>query len=365
MEHLHDYILLNTVKGLGYKKTERLLRVFGDAKAVLKAKKQQLRAVEGIDTETAERISVLDRKVLDDELRLIEKRGVAVISAFDPSYPENLKNTYSPPLVLYVKGCLKPEDADAVAIVGSRLPSRYGMTMCEKLAYDLAIRGITVVSGLARGIDTMAHSGSLKAGRTIAVLGSGLNRLYPPENRRLAEEISEGGAVISEFPMNTPPFRHNFPRRNRIISGLALGVVVVEASERSGSLITARFALDENREVFAVPGQVGTKTSIGANSLIKEGAKLVEDWEDVISEIRNSLRHKTGERQYYRSETTPAAGLTDDENTVKGFLSQHPLYIDELAQKTRIDIKRLNSVLLSLELKHVAKELPGKTYVLR
>ncbi len=290
MENIEDLILLNTIEEFGYRKLEALLNVFKSASDILKAKKSELLAVGGVDKGLAGKIAGLDKEKLSGELRLMERLRVRAVSIFDDDYPENLKNIYSPPIVIYVKGKIRPEDADAVAIVGSRRPSYYGISACEKLADQLVSRGITVISGLARGIDTMAHKGALKSGRTIAVLGSGLNYIYPPENRKLAEEICEKGAVISEFPMNTPPNRRNFPKRNRVISGLSLGVLVVEASEKSGSLITANFALEENRELFAVPGEVSSRTSTGSNNLIKQGAKLAENADDIIAEIENSLR---------------------------------------------------------------------------
>ena len=235
MSCIEDLILLNVVEGLGFKKLERLLAVFKNTSGILKAKKSELLAVGGIDKNLAENITGLDKSKLSKELRIMEKVGVRTVSIFDNDYPENLKNIYSPPIILYVKGEIRPEDTDAVAIVGTRRPSHYGISTCERLAGQLASMGMTVISGLARGIDTMAHKGAIKSGRTMAVLGSGLNYIYPPENKKLAEEICERGAVISEFPMDTPPYRFNFPRRNRLICGLSLGVVVVEASERSGS----------------------------------------------------------------------------------------------------------------------------------
>lgn len=208
------------------------------------------------------------------------------ISISDKDYPARLKNIYSPPVDLYIKGEFLPEDEIAVALVGSRKASQYGLELSEKLAYDLATRGITVVSGLARGIDSAAHRGALKAkGRTIAVFGCGIDYIYPPENKLLAEQIQERGALISEFPDKLSPKPYNFPRRNRIISGLSLGVVVIEAARTSGALITANFALEQGREVFAVPGKVNSDTSEGVHRLLKEGAKLVETVDDIIEEL--------------------------------------------------------------------------------
>lgn len=353
------------VERLGFKKLENLLNAFGNTSCVLKAKKSDLLRVGGIDDAMAEKIAGLSKDELSKEMRRMEKMGVRPVSIFDDDYPENLKTIYSPPILIYVKGEIKPEDADAIAIVGTRHPSHYGISTCEKLAEELAYKGITIISGMARGIDTMAHRGAIKAGRTIAVLGSGFNCMYPPENIKLAKEICENGAVVSEFPMNTPPYRFNFPIRNRVICGLSLGVVVVEASERSGSLITANYALDENRELFAVPGQVSARNT-GSNNLIKQGAKLVEDVDDIIEEIENKLRHKYLRRkEREESEEAVKSILTAEEKRIKDFLSYEPLYIDELAKKSNMGLGKINSLLLNLELKNIIKELPGKNFALK
>jgi DNA processing protein len=264
--------------------------------------------------------------------------------------------------VIYVRGEIKSEDADAVAIVGSRMPSYYGIATCERLSSNLASRGITVVSGLARGIDTAAHTGALRSGRTIAVLGSGLNQVYPPENMKLADEICGKGAVISEFSMNTPPNKFNFPRRNRIISGLSLGVVVVEAGENSGALITANFALEENKEVFAVPGRVDSKVSAGTNSLIKDGAKLVETGDDIIVEIRSGLKYYNKSRVKIAEE---GIDLTEEERVIKNLLSYDPVHIDELAEKAGMRIERVAALLVKLQIKNVVRVLPGKNFILK
>ncbi|NQT23051.1 MAG: DNA-protecting protein DprA [Candidatus Omnitrophica bacterium] len=224
---------------------------------------------------------------LDKEIELIEKLGIKVITIDDKEYPSNLKHIYNPPKVLYVKGKIVPKDHYSIAVVGARKSSTYGRETAARLARELAEKSITVVSGMARGIDTYAHRGALESGgRTIAVLGCGINIIYPPENKSLMEEISKSGAVISEFPINTPPLRRNFPMRNRIISGLSFGVVVVEAAEKSGSLITASLALEQGREVFSVPGRVDTRLSRGTLALIKEGAKLVENVDDILEEVK-------------------------------------------------------------------------------
>ncbi|UCB57420.1 MAG: DNA-processing protein DprA [Candidatus Omnitrophota bacterium] len=226
-------------------------------------------------------------------MRFPSSNKIKTLSLNDKEYPANLRYIYSPPLALYVKGNILAEDSIALAIVGSRKASYYGLKNAESLGFKLASQGITIISGLARGIDTAAHRGALAAGgRTIAVLGSGLNIIYPRQNKGLAEEISKNGAVISEYAQDTPPLRQNFPRRNRIISGLSLGVVVVEAAKRSGALITADFALEQGREVFALPGKIDSFTSAGTHELIKDGAKLVESTEDIIEELE-ALKHSS------------------------------------------------------------------------
>ncbi|MFH0840343.1 MAG: DNA-processing protein DprA [Candidatus Omnitrophota bacterium] len=365
MPHIEDYILLNMVENLGFKKLEGLLKFYGEPGAVLKASRRELAKIPNIGETIADKIASLKKEELDKELRLMEKRSVYAISVFDPKYPALLKSSYSPPIVLYIKGEIKPEDADSVAIVGARMPSHYGISSSEKLSEALASRGITIVSGMARGIDTAAHKGALKSGRTIAVLGSGLNNIYPPENKNLADEISAHGAVISEFPMDTPPLKLNFPRRNRIISGLSLGVVVVEAAESSGALITANFALEDNRDVFAMPGRVDSKTSAGTNKLIKEGAKLIEGPDDIIEEIENKLRF------YKKSADGPAKwissreDLTKDELAMTAFLSYEPSYIDDLVEKSNMSVDKVASVLVRLEIKNIIQELPGKNFILK
>lgn len=366
MGHIEDLILLNTVEGLGFKKLEKLLSIFQDTSRILEAKKSDLLAVGGIDKSLAEGITNLDKGELSGELRIMDKIGARAVSIFSDGYPENLKTIYSPPILLYIKGEIRLEDADAVAVVGTRRPSHYGMSTCEKLANQLASRGITVISGLARGIDTTAHRGAIKSGRTIAVLGSALNYMYPPENKKLAEEICEKGALVSEFPMDTPPYKFNFPRRNRLICGLSLGVLVVEASERSGSLITANFALDENRELFAVPGQAGSARSAGSNNLLRQGAKLVEDVDDIIIEIEASLKYRDAhKKKAAQPKTISNSILNEEEKKIRSFLSYEPLYIDELARKSNMSAGKVSSLLLTLEFKNIIKELPGKNFILR
>jgi len=227
---------------------------------------------------------------------LARENKVKTLGIADKDYPTNLRYIYDPPATVYLKGNIVPEDNIAIAIVGSRRATHYGLKNAKSLAFELAVRGITIVSGLARGVDSAAHRGALEAkGRTIAVLGSGLNVIYPKENERLAEEIAQNGAVISEFPLDAGPQRYHFPRRNRVISGLSLGVVVVEAAQKSGALITANCALEQGREVFALPGKIDSFTSRGTHDLIKQGAKLVESIEDIIEELEPLNLEKKGQ----------------------------------------------------------------------
>lgn len=294
---------------------------------------------------------------------LSAKNKIRELGLTGEGYPTNLKYIYDPPPALYIKGNIIPQDNIAIAVVGSRQASYYGLKNAQELAFELAAGGITIISGLARGVDSAAHRGALKAGgRTIAVLGSGLNMIYPEENKGLAEEISRNGAVVSEFPQDTPPHRHNFPRRNRIISGLSLGVLVVEAAKRSGALITVGFALEQGREVFALPGKIDSFTSQGTHDLIKQGAKLVESTEDIIEELE-PLRACQVNQTESESKAKIEPNLPEEEKQVYSCLSCEPLHIDELAQKVNLSYGRLLTCLLKLEYKKLVKELPGKTFI--
>ncbi|MCK5305858.1 MAG: DNA-processing protein DprA [Candidatus Omnitrophica bacterium] len=288
-----EYIVaLNMVDGLGSLQIKRLLEVFSDPAKIFKAPASELKHRAGINDKHCFAIRrIIASKELKKELACIEKEKIRLLVIGDEEYPLNLKKIYDPPALLYIKGGIIKSDAVSIAVVGSRKSSAYGRQITERLSADLARYKISVVSGLARGIDTASHRGALKAGgRTIGVLGSGLARMYPPENLSLCEEIAASGAVISELPLFAPPYPQNFPKRNRIISGLSLGVVVVEARKRSGSLITADCALEQGREVFAIPGNAGYLNSEGTNHLIRQGAALVENAEDIINEFKPLLK---------------------------------------------------------------------------
>jgi len=286
---------------------------------------------------------------------------IRTIRLEDAEYPVILRDIYDPPAILYVKGEMLPQDKAAVALVGTRRPTHYGMQACRKLAYDLAMRGITVVSGMAVGIDTEAHRGALAAGgRTIAVLGSGHNNIYPRQNIGLYNEIAGQGAVISEFPNATAPFKWNFPRRNRIISGLSLGVVVVEAPRKSGGLLSVDFALEQGREVFALPGRAGALTSEGTHRLIKEGARLAESADDIIEEIGARLDKLQGPSG---AESRVGLRLSAQEERVFKLLTDEPRDVDTLLEESGMPVSAILSSLTQLTVKRLAQELPGKRFV--
>lgn len=351
------------VPGIGAVRLRALVNHFGDPESVLASGEKELTTVEGIDRGLARRI--LSGKDFDKEIQVqlsrLNKWDARLITFWDREYPENLKKIYDPPVMLFVRGSLSEEDKYSVAIVGTRNPSSYGRHVSEKFAAALSEQGIVVISGLARGVDTIAHATTVRSGgRTIAVLGSGVDVIYPSENRRLAEQIMMGGAMISEYYMGSKPDAVNFPRRNRIISGMSLGTILIETDTNGGAMITAGTALDQNREVFAVPGMIFEKKSRGTNKLIKEGrAKLVEDISDVLEELRYKLKPKLREQPPEH----PEIQLTIFEQKVFETLGEEPEQIDVLSEKCGIAISDLLVQLLSLELKGVVKQLPGKYFV--
>ncbi|HSQ51563.1 MAG TPA: DNA-processing protein DprA, partial [Nitrospiraceae bacterium] len=302
---------------------------------------------------------------IERELKAIEDGHIQVRSLLDSAYPVPLKMIADPPPLLYVTGTLTEQDELAVAIVGARRATAAGRTVTEELSHDLAEAGITVVSGLARGVDAAAHRGALAAqGRTIAVLGCGIDRTYPPEHERLRRQIEERGAILSETPMGSPPHSHHFPRRNRIISGLSLGVVVTEAAIGSGSLITARLAAEQGREVFAVPGFVKEDTSRGTNALLKEGAALIERAQDVIDAILPQLEPALRLRlQASREKNEPRDRLGNEEQLVYDVLSYDSRTVDEVIVATGLSVSAVMASLLSLELRQRVKQLPGQRYL--
>jgi len=358
---------LRGIPGVGLVLAQRLLQRFGDPAAVFQASFADLVATKGISPAIAQAIrNFRDWDKLEEQLARLRSAGAEMITQDDPRFPVRLKEIPYPPLYIFIKGTLAPEDGLAMAMVGTRGASYYGLKACRRLAGALAARGITVVSGLARGIDTAAHQGTLEMnGRTLAVLGCGLDVVYPPENRKLYQEIPEHGALVSEFPLGTPPEARNFPIRNRIISGLALGVVVIEAGVTSGTAITVRYALDQGREVFAVPGPIDSPTSLGPHRLIQEGAKLVQDVEDIIQEL-TAWKQAPGPLFAPASRVAEAAAPTRPlpEDSLLPLLGSEPMQLEELVQASHLPVKDVLTRLTLLELQGLVKELPGKCYVL-
>ncbi len=373
-----DWLRLILIPEIGSRRGKKLLEKFKTPNAILNASLGELAKVEGIGERLAKGIVENKNKVnLDKQLELIEKYKVSLISLDCGFYPTSLRAIFDPPLVLFVKGELLPQDYFSIAIVGTRLSTFYGRTMAEKLSNQLVQRGFTIVSGGARGIDSFAHQSALiHKGRTIAVLGCGLDITYPAENKKLFEEIRQNGALISEFPMATIPDRKNFPMRNRLISGLSLGVVVIEAPQRSGALITVSHALEQGREVFSVPGKADSFTSKGTHQLLKEGAKLVESADDIIEELEPILQDKIKELRASHIEKNEIpvcrqAGkenfltpkLTEEERKIYNLLSSEPIHLDGLLEQSQLLVSKASSILTILELKGLVKQLPGKTFV--
>lgn len=372
MERVENLIRLLLARGVGAVTIHRLLQHFGNADAVLGANESQWQAVAGVKKQ---HISGLHEAVDIDprpELQKAADAGVTVIAYDDPQYPAPLREIYDPPCLLYVRGETLPSDAVGTAIVGTRRASRYGREQAERFGGQLARTGFCVVSGLARGIDTFAHRGALSAGgRTIAVIGCGMSHMYPPENRDLATEIAGQGAVITEFPMDTQPEASNFPRRNRIIAGLSLGVLVVEAPTRSGALITARLATEMGREVFAIPGRIDQDVSSGCHAILRDGATLVRNIDDILAEygpvadsIAGGLKTSASRSTVEDAENTPLPHPADDkEAKILAALSSEPTHIDHVCAATGLPVHQVSSTLMMLELKRQVRQEPGKFFV--
>ncbi|NLG83190.1 MAG: DNA-protecting protein DprA [Firmicutes bacterium] len=356
---MHFWLAMNKVPGIGPKRFGLLIRHFGTARAVWEASAAELAAA-GLSPRAVEKFLAARASIhpaAEAERALREK--LRILTLHCPDYPRLLARIPDPPPVLFVRGELRPADEVAVAVVGTRTPTPTGRLTAERLAGDLAAQGITVVSGMARGIDTAAHRGALAAGgRTIAVLGSGIDVVYPPENLHLYEEIAGGGgAVVSEFPLGTDPLPMNFPARNRVISGLTLGVVVIEAASDSGSLITAAHAAEQGREVFAVPGPVELELSRGPNRLIKQGAKLVEGVRDILEELSLPvLSHAEV------ATTRETGGLSADEERVLCALTHEPRHVDLIVRETGLSSAQVNAALIMLVIKGLVRESPGSLF---
>lgn len=367
MEEMLAWFHLKSVPGVGNHLFKRLIDRFGSPAAALQAPPEELAAVEGVTRRVVDALRV--HPVPPDaaaEIEAARRRGYRLITLCDAAYPPLLREIPDPPPLLYVNGDLDV-GARCVAVVGSRNATAYGLDAARQLSAELVRLKFTVVSGMALGIDTAAHEGALSGrGRTVAVLGSGLNQVYPAENRKLAERIAASGAVISEFALDSGPDAHHFPVRNRIISGMCGGTVVVEATRHSGSLITARLAAEQNREVFAVPGSVQSFKSMGTHTLIKQGAKLVENAQDIVCELGQFLAAPEADdgapAPDGAARVAARRGLTDEEARVFRAIEPYPLHIDELMRRLAIDAGKLSAVLLQLELKGVVRQLPGKLF---
>ena len=358
-------LTLKLIPELGNRSILRLVRHFGSARNVLQAGAQDLAAVRGLREKPlmAVRKGETVRSAVR-EFELLKENGIRMVCLNDSDYPANLSAISDPPAALFVRGTLEPRDLVSIAVVGSRAASPTGLVFTERLCMELVQYGVSVVSGLAVGIDSAAHRGALKGrGRTLAVLGCGLDIDYPRGSRNLREEIARSGALVTEFPLSTPPAAVHFPLRNRIISGLSLGVVVVEAAQRSGSLITARLALEQGREVFAVPGIARNFRSVGPHRLLKEGARLVECAEDVIEEIRPLLRNSKAIEGKPADPVPEVCACSEDEQILLVFLDRSPIHIDEICRFVEWPVSKVMAVLLALELKGIVRQLPGKYFI--
>ena len=373
---LADWIALNMIRGIGPRTANQLIDRFGAPAQVFAASRLSLEK-EGIKPESIQELH--DSEILEKanaEIERLEQLGAIVVTLEDDDYPPLLREIYDPPIALYIRGDFKKVLArPCLAVVGSRRCSTYGINAAQSLSRDLAQNGLTIVSGLARGIDAAAHRGALETGGlTIAVVGTGLEMTYPKEHKKLEEEIAASGAVVSEFPLGTPPLPQNFPYRNRVLSGLCFGVLIVEAAEHSGSLITARLANEQGREVFAVPGNITSQTSFGTNFLIKDGAKLVQHWRDVAEELPRDVREgilgvdrpKRGVTQSNVQPMFETVALSDHERKLLDLLTADaPSHVDQLLISSGMNSSDLMTALLGLEMKDRIRELPGKSYIKR
>jgi len=372
-ESIPFWMALTRIDGLGIRGCHKLIEHFGSPQAAYMASLTELESC-GVPARVAQAIFAQEAlKDAEKEVERVRKADCQLIAFDSENYPPLLKQIPDAPLLLYVRGDAKVLSQYAVAVVGSRRPSAYGSSVAHRLAHDLARRQLVVVSGLARGVVSAAHRGALEAqGKTVAVLGSGIDVIYPRENKRLADEIAKSGAVISEFPLGTGPTPENFPIRNRIISGLSLGVVIVEAAEYSGSLITARLALEQNREVYAVPGNITSAQSFGPNHLIKQGAKLVDQWMDVIEEFPPEVRmqllppDEATEREPMGAQSANlfAASLTPEQKAVFEVLrADQALFVDDVVSAAKVPHPRILGALLELEMNGLIRQLPGKNFI--
>jgi DNA processing protein len=359
-------VALNMIENVGPIRVRQLLEMFNDAPSIFKASKDQLLRARGIGEETADSIVRWEERIdLSAEIKRVQDYGCSILTQGDEAYPSLLREIYDPPIVLYVKGQLSAKDRNGVAIVGSRQTTHYGLEVARKLSYQLAYVGVTVVSGGARGIDTAAHQGALAAkGRTVAVLGTGINLIFPPENKELYERIASNGAVITQFPFNRQADKQSFPIRNRIVAGMTLGTVVVEANLTSGALITANFANEYGRQVFAVPGRIDSPRSKGCHELIKRGAKLCEAAEDILSEFEYLFPPSNKPAAANETGVLPAIALSDSEQKAYDCLNtEDETSIDDVIRESGLPASAVSVALLGLEMKRLIKQLPGKMFL--
>ncbi|MBI4842857.1 MAG: DNA-protecting protein DprA [Nitrospirae bacterium] len=362
MPDLKDWLALSMLPDIGTVLGRRLISIFGSPEEVFRAPYRELVKIEGIGENRAKGIKDFNPERVEKEISLAARQNIKLLSIDDASYPASVKESPGAPFVLYVMGEIREDDKYAVGVVGSRRATNYGRVVAENMSFRLAKCGLTIVSGMAAGIDSASHAGALKAsGRTIAVLGSGLDVPYPASNRKLMEKIAVSGAVVSEFPFGTQPLRENFPRRNRIISAMSLGILVVEAAVDSGSLITVRYALEQGREVFAVPGNITSANSRGTNELIKNGARVVLEADDVINELRPQIKGILNEERASEREMPELSG---DEKALFGFLTNEPKQVDLIIRESGVAPHKALSALLNLELKGVARQMEGKMFSL-
>ena len=355
------YFIVNLVSGIGPVRAKRLRDRFGSLDRALVAREGDLRSVEGIGPELAGKLANWETTALVEKERArAAELGLQIVTQGDAAYPPALREIYDPPLVLYVKGAIPETWPRGVAVVGSRETSHYGLETAKKLGYQLAYAGVPVISGLARGIDTAAHLGALAAkGTTWAVLGCGLDQMYPPENDTLALKIVDaGGCLVSELPLGTAPDKRTFPMRNRIVSGLSFGTLVIEAGRQSGALITARQALEQGRQVFAVPGRIDNPLAQGCHQLIKDGAKLVEGVEDILTELEFLIP-----REAVSTPRPLPANLSGDEEKVYAAIEMDETQIDTITQRTGMAPGAVSSTLLRLEMRKLVRQLAGKRFV--
>ncbi|AFS78619.1 DNA protecting protein, SMF familiy [Gottschalkia acidurici 9a] len=362
MNNKDTLIWLNNLRGVTNKSISKLEKYYDNIGDVWLSSDEEILSITGISDKVKQQIiNYKDKSYFESIMENIEKKNVEVVTILDEKFPEKLKYIYDCPKVLYTKGDLLKEEEKTIAIVGARKATLYGKWVTEKLSSELLDLGITLVSGMASGVDTEAHISAIrKDKRNIAILGCGVDVVYPKANRNIYEKIIENGCVISEFPLGTEPLRYNFPQRNRIISGLSLGVVVIEASEKSGSLITAHHAIEQGKEVFAVPGNINSIYSKGTNKLIKDGAKMVLDVEDIIEEIRELKNIKIlSSKDKFKYNF-----LSNDERKIISYIEEDPMHIELICHKVNMDVSSVSSILTILEMKGIVKRLPNQLFAI-